>query len=250
MLPSTPPRQMDNDAPRIGGPSPEGSGDRNRGNHPDVSETLLAAFAHELRNALGPVRTAAYLLRASVREDAHAQWALDLIDRQVNSIAASIEELADVVRVKRGTLELESDSVDLGEALDVAASACAAALAERRQTLDWTRPSDQVAIKGDRARLVQALTAVLRTTSRIAVAGSRISVRMDRARSDAEITIAEISDTKPGAARGDADSADAPPLAPAASVGVTLAQWIVALHGGSLTTSSRSRFSIRLPLAG
>jgi len=72
---------------------------------------------------------------------------------------------------------------------------------------------------------------------------------MDRARTDAEITIAEISDAKPGA-RADTDSADSPPLAPAASVGVTLAQWIVALHGGSLTTASRSRFSIRLPLAG
>ena len=124
-------------------------------------DLVQPAFAHELRNALGPLRTAAHLLRASVRDDAQGQWALDLIDRQVHSISASIDELADLARAMRGSLPLGSDLIDLGETLDSAASACTKALTEKRQTLRWTRPVDRMTVLGDSARLVRARRSAL-----------------------------------------------------------------------------------------
>ena len=96
---------------------------------------------HEMRNALGPVRTATYLLRASANDDAQAQWALDLIDRQVQAITMSIDELADFARITRGALELQSEPMDFRDVLDSAASACAVTMTEKRQTLGWLRLS-------------------------------------------------------------------------------------------------------------
>ena len=239
---------MDNDAPRIVRPSPRGLDGGETG--PDVSDTLFAALAHELRNALGPVRTAAYLLRASVRDDTQAQWALDLIDRQVLSITAAIDELADLARLRRGTLELGSDVVDLREALDMAASACATALAEKRQALDWTRPADRIAVRGDPERLAQALAAVLRATSSGAVAGTRISVQTGCTDAQVGIHIGETPEGEPRATRA-GDNATAPSAATvlAASIGLTLAQGIFGQLGGSLAARVGPRFAIRLPLS-
>ena len=236
---------MGNDTPRIAGSSAKGPDDRvDREEPPGTSDALLAAFAHELRNALGPVRTAAHLLRASVRDDTHAQWALDLIDRQVHSITDSGDELADVVRINRGTLELATGVVDIIAALDSAASACSTTLAERRQALEWTRTAHRLTVRGDAMRLAQALAAVLGAASRTAVAGSRISVQTDRSDVEVEIRIREISESDP---HGDDDSTLGRALL--ATTGLALARGIFALHGGSLCAAGRSQFTMRLPLA-
>lgn len=244
---------MDDAAPRTAGSQLDtgDGGQRDPANAPDVP---LAAFAHELRNALGPLRTAAHLLRASVRDDTQGQWALDLINRQVHSISASVDELSDLARVMRGALQLESDLVDLGEAVDGAASACAKALTERRQTLKWMRPADRMTVRGDSARLVQALAAVLCTMSRIAAAGSQISVQLNFDRSDGETLICEISEIERVEARDPADAASTAgpdtqvPLV-AASIALSLARGIFALHGGVLNTAGAARFAVRLPHA-
>jgi signal transduction histidine kinase len=222
---------MGNGSPRITGSSEDGAG---------------------VRGALGPVRTAAYLLRASTSDDAHARWALDLIDRQLQAITASIDELADLARLRRGALELESEPTDFSEVLDGAASLCAAALAEKRQTLEWTRPATRIPVCGDRVRLSQALSAVLRATSRAAVAGSRIPVHVDRAAAEVATTMGGTSDTPIDAIATQSDGISAASEAStrtSASVGLALAEAIIAQHGGALTAIGRTRFAIRLPLA-
>jgi signal transduction histidine kinase len=240
---------MSNDAPRITGSSPAGSDDDGSRNSSAVPDAALTAFAHELRNALGPVRTAAYLLRASTTDDAQARWALDLIDRQVQAITASIDEFADFARLRRGALALVSEPMDLATVLDDAASACAAALADKRQTLEWTRPATRIPVCGDRARLIQALGAVLRATSRAALAGSRIPVRVDRTGTEVAIAIDGPADPAIDAVASRSDPGSGVSVQTFAGVGLAFAQGIIALHGGALTAMGRSRFAMRLPLA-
>ena len=207
-----------------------------------------------MRNTLGPVRTAAHLLRAGASDDAQAQWALDLIDRQVQAITALIDELADYSRLTRGALELQSQSIDFRDVIDGAASACAVTLNERRQTVQWTRPAARIPVRGDRARLTQAVSAVLRSTSGAAATGSRIPVRVDPSAGEVVTEIGESAaaappdltaahSVAPSAAREDAS-------APLPKLGLSLAEAIVARHGGALIALDPSRFVIRLPLAG
>lgn len=254
---------MGNDSTRDTGASPPGSSDRGRDGASGVPGPLLAAFAHEMRNALGPVRTAAYLLRASTT-DAQAQWALDLIDRQVQAITASIDELADLARLTHGTLELGAQPIAFDDLLDGAESACATALAERRQLVDWARSAGPIAVRGDRVRLTQALGAVLRATSRATQTGSRIRIAVVCEAAEVATVIEGTPDAPSGAipmqsSTPDTPSGAIPAPAPtgaaantgphfAGNVGLTLATEIVARHGGTLTASGRSRFAIRLPV--
>jgi len=224
---------------------------------PEIPLATLTALAHELRNALGPVRTATYLLRASTGADAQALWALDLIDRQAQAMASAIDALTDLLRLARGTLELAGEPVDLGDALDAAAAACTAELAEKRQSAEWERPAVRVPLSGDRARLVQSFATLVRTASNAAPAGSRIAIALSRKGLEANIAIGALDE--PGSAAL-APSESAVQQAPgsanlpgsahlSANVALMLARGIVERHGGDVTASGRSRFDVRLPLA-
>ena len=55
---------------------------------PDTAERspLSRTLVHDLRNAVGPIRNAVYLLRFRSRDDPNLVQITDIIDRQVNEI--------------------------------------------------------------------------------------------------------------------------------------------------------------------
>jgi len=240
----------DQDSPAAAPDDRRGGGEAQTSSVPSAT---LTAFAHELRNALGPVRTAAYLLRANASGDAQAQWALDLIDRQVLAITASIDELADLGRLARGTLELRLEPIEYRDVLVGAASACAPMLAEKRHTLEWKPPAAPIAVSGDLPRLTHAVSAVLRTAARGSASGCRIRIGVERTAGHCTTTIevaAKGASPRSVATQPDEQppESDEPVTAPI-NVSWLLAQAIVAGHGGALAALDASRFTMRLPLA-
>lgn len=214
---------------------------------------VLAALAHELRNPLGPVRNAVFLLRArGFAADQQSAWALDLIDRQVGEMAAMIEDVSEIARLWRGTLPAVADPVDLRAAVAAAVAASTASREARQQTLECRTPAEALPVRGERARLARAIAHVLQAATKAGVAGAALTLRLDRDGADARVYI------------GNAEGAILPPLPPArgavrppsplgSSVGMMLANGIVELHGGSIAAvggaSDPPRFTVRLPLA-
>jgi len=109
-------------------------------------------------------------------------------------------------------------------------------------------------VRGDHARLTQAVGAVLHSTSGAAATGSRIPVRVDSAAGEVVTEIGESAAVAPPdltAVRSVAPSAARETAsAPLPKLGLSLAEAIVARHGGALIALDPSRFVIRLPLAG
>jgi nitrogen-specific signal transduction histidine kinase len=252
---------MSNASSPSAGPSSE-SEDRRSARPPEIPLAALTAFAHEMRNALGPVRTATYLLRASTGSDAQALWALDLIDRQAMAMATAIDALTDLVRLARGTLQFAWEAVDLGEALEAAAAACAMELAEKRQSLVWNRPAVPVALSTDRVRLIQSFAALMQAASNAAPAASRIVVALGAREREANIAIgsaldatnaapsAADGDPGSGLSAGDGDAGSAYSAGKlAANVSLALAQRLIERLGGATSATGPARFEVRLPLA-
>lgn len=214
---------------------------------------VLTALAHELRNPLGPVRNAVFLLRARVSPaDPQSAWALDLIDRQVGEMAAMIEDVSEIARLWRGTLPAAADPVDLRAAVAAAVAASAASREAKQQTLECRTPAEALPVRGERARLAKAIAHVLQAATKAAVAGAALTLRVERDDADARVYISDV------------EGATLPPLPPAqgtvrptstlgSSVGLMLANGIVELHGGSIAAvggaSGPPRFTVRLPLA-
>jgi PAS domain S-box-containing protein len=83
-------------------------------------DEFLATLAHELRNPLAPIRQAARILRAETATEAQKRWCQDVIDRQVQHMALLIDDLLDIARVSRGTLELRIETTELAAVIEAA----------------------------------------------------------------------------------------------------------------------------------
>ena len=77
-------------------------------------DEFLAMLAHELRNPLAPIRNAVEILRKQGPHATDAQWARDVIDRQVDQMTRLIDDLLDVSRITRGKIELRRERTQLG----------------------------------------------------------------------------------------------------------------------------------------
>src|SRR5207237_2953379 len=109
----------------------------------DVRKTeFLALLAHELRNPLGPIRHAVKILRARAPSPEELQWATNIIDRQTEHMTRLVDDLLDVSRITRGTIELRRERVDIADVLKAAVEASGASIERARHQLHLTHPPE------------------------------------------------------------------------------------------------------------
>lgn len=73
-------------------------------------DSFLATLAHELRNPLAPIRTAAQILGSPGLAPEQLQWAQNVIQRQVGHMSLLLNDLLDVARITQGKLELKESA--------------------------------------------------------------------------------------------------------------------------------------------
>jgi PAS domain S-box-containing protein len=76
-------------------------------------DEFLAMLAHELRNPLAPISTAAQMLKMVGTDEKHVRHASDVIARQVKHMTNLVDDLLDVSRITRGLVQLECENLDL-----------------------------------------------------------------------------------------------------------------------------------------
>jgi signal transduction histidine kinase len=219
---------------------------------------LLAVVAHELRNPLTPMRTAAALLgRVGPGEVPRLQA---IIERQVQRVSRLASDLLDVSRVSTGKLRLEMQQLDLAGVIDEAVDACRPAMDLRLQHLRVQLPARALWINGDPARLVQVLSNLLDNASKYTRDGGEIVLAVAAVDSSVVMT---VSDNGIGLA-AHALRAVFDPFAQEShavnfngvglGLGLTVVRELVEAHGGSVIASSAgaglgSQFAVTLPLA-
>jgi CheY-like chemotaxis protein len=221
-------------------------------------DQFLATLAHELRNPLAPMRHCVSILEQTI-EDERSRGVLEVMDRQLRQMARLVDELMDVSRLTRGLVELQRETLDAGELLDVALEASCPLIEAEGHELVVHKPELPVYFEGDRVRLAQAITNVLNNAARFTDPGGRIELSASR---DGDELLVEVTDTGVGI------SADALPdvfdlfsqadgralrAQNGLGIGLTLVRAIVELHGGTATAASPgtglgSQFTLRLPL--
>jgi signal transduction histidine kinase len=69
-------------------------------------EAFLAVLSHELRNPLATIQNSVELISAT---DQPPKGAIDILKRQTQHVARLVNDLLDVARINRGTLELRRE---------------------------------------------------------------------------------------------------------------------------------------------
>ncbi len=135
------------------------------GNAARRKDEFMAILAHELRNALSPMRLAVRLARMAPGKD-DVTSALDMIDRQITHQEALITDLGDLGEIARGDLKLGMTLCDLRQVVELASDMVRNSIESRSQTYKKHLPNESVMVRGDVRRLVQAVSNLLLNASK------------------------------------------------------------------------------------
>ena len=229
-------------------------------------DEFLATLSHELRNPLAPIRNAVAILKTVKPGESKFEWCRDLIDQQVNHMARLMEDLLDLSRVTRSSLELRKEATDLTAVINDAIETSRPLIEAGQHKLTVNLPADKMMVDGDPTRLMQLFANLLNNAAKYTQSNGEIHLTAAvacRAEKDSpQEIVVSIKDTGIGIA---------PELLPhlfdmffqaesgkerrygGLGIGLTLARSIVELHGGSIEVSSEgqgkgSQFTVRLPL--
>jgi PAS domain S-box-containing protein len=219
-----------------------------------IKDEFLAVFAHELRNPVGAISTAAKLLEVTRGAAQPPTRAYDVIARQIQHISHLINDLLDVERVASGKLRLERQPVDLEEAIRQVVTTFTDDPTVDRQITTTTVP---VWVECDAMRLQQVLTNLITNAIKYTPSAGRIGVALHAEDGDAVLSVEDNGFGIPAAllpAVFDMYVQVDRTLAHAHAglgIGLALVRRLIELHGGTVVASSDgeghgSRFTVRL----
>ncbi len=130
-------------------------------------DEFLATLAHELRNPLAPVRkrlTDFASLRGTT--GSAAEQARSMMDRQVQQLVRLVDDLLDVSRITRGTVELKKERVALSSIVATAVETSRPLIEVARHDLSVTLPPETLELEADPTRLAQVLSNLLNNAAK------------------------------------------------------------------------------------
>ncbi|MBX5459898.1 MAG: response regulator [Steroidobacteraceae bacterium] len=223
-------------------------------------DDFLATLAHELRNPLTAIGTAAHLLRNAHLESNQMSACVDMIRRQASHLARLVDDLLDVSRIIRDRLELQRERLDVCACLMGALDAVRASFTSKHHDLHIHLPHERLEVEGDKVRLAQVFANILTNAAKYTPERGSIAIAVERSSqwavirvrdSGIGITAADLPHVFDAFYQVDASLAHA---RGGLGIGLALVRRIAELHGGSAEAYSEglghgSEFVVRLPLA-
>jgi PAS domain S-box-containing protein len=154
-------------------------------------DEFLAMLAHELRNPLAPIGTAAQLLRLAPGDVDRVGQAAEVIARQVGHMTQMVDDLLDVSRVTRGLVQLEREPVELRSIMAAAIEQAEPLLQARHHSLVTESPGSEAIVLGDRNRLVQVVSNLLHNAAKYTPPGGRITLSIAASTDGVEIRVCD-----------------------------------------------------------
>jgi two-component system CheB/CheR fusion protein len=225
-----------------------------------AKDQFLAVLSHELRTPLTPAVMAMQLLSRRQDLPQDVQQTLQLVHRNIRLEAHLIDDLLDLTRISRGTLDVAREMIDLHEVIRSAVEVCAADVQGKQQELILVLDAPTSRTVGDSHRLRQVVWNLLKNASKFTPAKGRI--RLETSVDGGRFRM-EVSDNGVGI---DADAL--PRIFDAFNqggawvarefgglgLGLSISRATVEAHGGTLRAVSPGRglgatFTLELPLA-
>lgn len=223
---------------------------------------FLAQLAHELRNPLGPVLSAAQVLRLSQASGQTPTEMIDVIERQVKLMSRLIDDLMDVSRISRGKILLRNERFDLRELIAGLIEDYRQRFEEARIELVADLPNRPALVHGDPTRIAQAIGNLLGNAQKFTPTGGRVTATLAVAGNPARAQFT-LRDTGVGMDRESLQRVfeafvqaehTLEQSRGGLGLGLALVKGLVELHGGDVRAESAgiglgSEFRVTLPLA-
>lgn len=224
----------------------------------DDRNAFLSLLAHELRNPLSPILSAAGAMK-QVSSDAQIVKMADVVERQVKLLSRFVGDLLDASNLAENGIALRVAPVSLSKVVDTALDVLSAKARSRGQSVEVQFEARDKTVLCDPERVSQALANVLLNASEFTDGGGRIALRV---KVDGGLVEAEVEDSGIGIPPEHLDKIFKPythfathkeRVRSGAGLGLAIARDICEKHGGLITATSEgaglgSRFRIILPI--
>ncbi|MEN9759681.1 MAG: hypothetical protein RL676_831 [Pseudomonadota bacterium] len=204
---------------------------------------FLAVLGHELRNPLAPLSYLARQMEMAAGQDKTQAKNAQVIKRQVDLLTRLVDDLLEVARIELGKIDLHWETVPADELIAGAVEVVMPAITDRQQQLSLDL-APGILIRGDRMRLMQVITNLLKNAAKYTPQSGRIQVQVKQTDQSVQI---RISDTGPGI-----DPSLLPTLFDpftqglktldrtdgGLGVGLSVVKRLVELHGGQVSVAS------------
>jgi signal transduction histidine kinase len=215
---------------------------------------FIATASHELRTPIFSLGGFVELLQDEELDEETRREFLDTMSEQVERLQKLSVNLLDLSRLDSGSVELQTEPVDLAELTRSIASEFHPQLAEHGTELHLEVPAEGPSACCDRERVAQIMRILLDNALRHTPEGTDVTVRAHRDNGAAELTVADTGPGLPAGARskvferfytGDA--------ARGAGLGLAIARELAERMDGRLlleTERGSTAFTLELPSDG
>ena len=219
---------------------------------------FLAMLGHELRNPLGPMRNALFLMKMAERDASALAEGQQMIERQLQHLVRLVDDLLDISRIIRGKIELRRERIDLAQVIRRAVETAQPVIDAHGHVLHISLPERPVWVMGDLIRLAQVIANLLTNAAKYTSKPDRIHLAL---REEGEEACMVVKDEGVGIpaellprifdlfVQGDRTLARSQG---GLGIGLTLVRRLVEMHGGRVDASSAAgkgaEFLVYLPL--
>lgn len=221
---------------------------------------FVSVVYHELSTPISSVSgyVAILLEEQGTILDDRAMGYLQTVSRNVSRLTRLVGDLADVARIEDGRLKVYPEPCDLSPAIDEVIVSLAGIIEEKGLQVSADVAPDANRVRGDRQRVVQILTNLVRNACRYTPAGGQIVISACREKRKARIT---VEDTGVGIQKEDLEHiferfyrSQDPYVQQhrGTGLGLSITKLLVELHGSRLwvesTVGKGSAFTFFLPV--
>lgn len=221
---------------------------------------FVADASHELRTPVAVIRNTAGVALLEPPRLNETVTALQEIRTETERLTLLLADLLTLARGDEGQAHFERDVIHLDHLVETVAATTEVLAAERR--IDLTvQIAQPVTLIGDEARLIQVVLNLLDNAIRYTPEGGRIWLSVEQTTTDARVV---VGDTGIGIAPEHlphiferfyrADPTRPRTGSSSSGLGLSIVEWIVHMHGGSVSVESQvgqgSCFIVTLPLHG
>lgn len=153
-----------------------------------LRDEVLAILAHDLRNPMSAILSAAGLL-ALTSEDGRTKKPLGVIERATRTMERLVNDLLDIARIEAGHLVVRKDAVEIGALIRESVELFEPQALAKGITLRVAVEDGLPAISADRDRLLQVLSNLLGNALKFSTTGKVITARATRGRGNVHVSI-------------------------------------------------------------
>jgi PAS domain S-box-containing protein len=224
----------------------------------EAKDRFLAILSHELRTPLTPVLLTLETLDRKPDDAELQRQSLDVIRRNLLIETRLIDDLLDLTRIEVNKLHLQTERVNLHDAIQHAVAMCRSEAQARDLTLRLQLDAKNPFVDGDETRLQQIFWNLIRNAVRYTPNGGEVRV-VSRDHPETGFIGVEVSDTGRGIPAADLERVFQPFQQVKGSVehgglglGLAICRGLVEGHGGTIRAGSEgpgrgATFTVELP---